>query len=135
MPKWSHIVGYEEGDPNVAMALACGYPRFVYHPYLQRLMSHALDKYSKLNPAEATKNQDCILMPSKPAANRCRDFIVKAYYDSDGDLISPDNCVDVEDRCDHLDMETQGHRRVKVMDLESAGVHAVIFPAEVRHER
>ncbi|GMH53796.1 hypothetical protein TrST_g8084 [Triparma strigata] len=129
MPKWSHIVGYEEGDPNVAMALACGYPRFVYHPYLQRLMSHALEKYSKLNP-EATKNQDCILMPSKPAANRCRDFIVKAYYDSDGDLISPDNCVDVEDRCDHLDMETQGHRRVKVMDLESAGVHAVIFPAE-----
>ena len=81
MPKWDHVVGYEEGDEAVANALACGYPRFVYHPYLQSLMTYALDEYSRrinsdvlgLNDTKETNNNmmhDCILMPSKAAANR-----------------------------------------------------------------
>ncbi|GMH69372.1 hypothetical protein TrLO_g2894 [Triparma laevis f. longispina] len=129
LPLWSHIVGYEEGDPNVANALACGYPRFVYHPYLQELMVYALKEYDKKCDGNSGR-QDCILMPSKAAGNRCRDFIVKAYYEKDSGFISPDNCVDLEDTCSHVDMEEQEHRRVKVMDLETCGVHAVIFPAE-----
>ena len=43
---------------------------------------------------------------------------MKAYYERDGGLISPDNCKDVPDVCCHLDMSTQAHRRVKVMDLQ-----------------
>ena len=38
MPKWSHVVGYEEGDPSVTDKLVLGYPRFVYHPYVKRLV-------------------------------------------------------------------------------------------------
>jgi hypothetical protein len=34
---WSHVVGYEEGDPAVTQKLALGYPRFVYHPYIRQL--------------------------------------------------------------------------------------------------
>jgi len=37
MPLWSHVVGYEEGDYNIHSKLACGYPRFVYHPYIRSL--------------------------------------------------------------------------------------------------
>ena len=39
--------GYEEGEEAVASALSCGYPRFVYHPYLLTLMDHAIDVYCK----------------------------------------------------------------------------------------
>ena len=73
MPKWEHVVGYEEGDVTIAEALACGYPRFVYHPYLQILMTKALDKYNEAtndNNSIHRHAHDCILMPSKAAANR-----------------------------------------------------------------
>lgn len=38
MPKWSHVVGYEEGDPAVTDRLVLGYPRFVYHPFVKQLV-------------------------------------------------------------------------------------------------
>lgn len=38
MPKWSHVVGYEEGDPSVTDKLVLGYPRFVYHPFVKQLV-------------------------------------------------------------------------------------------------
>lgn len=37
MPLWKHVCGYEEGDTAVIEALAVGYPRFVYHPYVSQL--------------------------------------------------------------------------------------------------
>jgi hypothetical protein len=68
-------------------------------------------------------------MPSLRAANRCRDFIVKAALSSTDELISPDNSLDVPDLCSPVDLTTQAHRRVKTMDLEVEGIHAVVFPA------
>ena len=129
LPKWAHVIGYEEGDTAVSSALACGYPRFVYHPYICTLMEHAKEDYSSRCAGEE-KDVDCVLMPSLRAANRCRDFVAKACFDTDGGLISPDNCVDLEDTSSALDMSTQAHRKVKVLDLQACGIHAVIFPAE-----
>ena len=71
--------------------------------------------------------------PSPPlslkAANRCRDFIVKATMSHADELISPDNSLDVPDVCCASDLTTQKHRRVKVMDMEAEDIHAVVFPA------
>ncbi len=38
MPEWRHVVGYEEGDRSVTDKLVLGYPRFVYHPFVRRLV-------------------------------------------------------------------------------------------------
>ena len=46
MPLWSHVVGYEEGDLTVHSKLACGYPRFVYHPYIRELAEVREDLFS-----------------------------------------------------------------------------------------
>ena len=48
LPTWSSVVGYEEGSPQVTEKLACGYPRFVYHPYVIKLMAVALEMDKKL---------------------------------------------------------------------------------------
>lgn len=37
LPKWEHVVGYEEGKREVLDALACGYPRFFVHPLVLEL--------------------------------------------------------------------------------------------------
>eukprot|EP00957_Ditylum_brightwellii_P135303 10317340-Ditylum_brightwellii.AAC.1 len=47
LPTWSSVVGYEEGDPQVSNALSCGYPRFVYHPYVLKLANVALEMDAK----------------------------------------------------------------------------------------
>jgi hypothetical protein len=40
LPTWSSVVGYEEGDTMIIQAMRCGYPRFVYHPYVVLLMNY-----------------------------------------------------------------------------------------------
>ncbi|MEO0447613.1 MAG: PLP-dependent transferase [Verrucomicrobiota bacterium] len=37
MPHWDHVVGYEEEDPAIIDRLACGYPRFLVHPFVRQL--------------------------------------------------------------------------------------------------
>ena len=48
----THTKGYEEGEEEVSKALACGYPRFVYHPYILTLMDHAIEVYCKKEGTE-----------------------------------------------------------------------------------
>ena len=37
LPKWIHVVGYEQGDPSVISQLTTGYPRFRIHNDVQTL--------------------------------------------------------------------------------------------------
>ncbi|GAB5361782.1 hypothetical protein AAMO2058_000741900 [Amorphochlora amoebiformis] len=68
MPCWEHIVGYEEGDPEVWDALALGYPRFVVHPYIARLFRACDREMAKYGEA-------CFAFPSERVAKRACDYI------------------------------------------------------------
>lgn len=57
LPTWSSVVGYEEGDIAITSQLKCGYPRFVYHPYVIQLMHTVLDKYSTKIPSKSSSSQ------------------------------------------------------------------------------
>ena len=70
MPKWQHVVGYEEGDASVHDKLACGYPRFVYHPGVTRLSEAILERRGLLG-----KGAQCAVMPHGAAAERLAAFL------------------------------------------------------------
>ena len=127
LPTWSSIVGYEEGDPEVTSKMGCGYPRFVYHPYLIKLMDLSLDLDVKANPSHATEERECIILPGKGCANRARDFMIKAL-DMEGTipLCSPDNALD-----SFSSPEDHDRYPIRVLSLptETIDVHALIFPA------
>lgn len=42
LPLWEHNIGYEEGDPAVISKLLAAYPRFCFHPLVQRLCDRDL---------------------------------------------------------------------------------------------
>jgi cystathionine gamma-synthase len=162
LPTWSSVVGYEEGSPQVTENLACGYPRFVYHPYIIKLMDVALEMDKAIQNEETTgsgsqsENQwDCIVLPSRDSALRCHDFLVKACGYLDGNAASPrlvdsnlsqiignariplfstDNAINT---CADADAGTGTDNNcynpkapIRVLDVNAAGVHAVIFPAQ-----
>lgn len=102
LPTWSSIVGYEEGSREITSQLACGYPRFVFHPYVVELMDYAILKdgqkqqqqhqYQQNNDdcnlvtdssRSVSSNWDCIILPTQDAALRCHDYLIRAcgYYD------------------------------------------------------
>jgi len=68
MPTWQDVVDYEEGDPRIAAAFQCGYPRFFIHPKVQE-MFHAAER------SLAKEGECCLVFPTLAAAERCRDFI------------------------------------------------------------
>jgi cystathionine gamma-synthase len=39
------VRGYEEKDPEITRAMTSGYPRFVVHPFLQRLAAHLRERH------------------------------------------------------------------------------------------
>lgn len=87
MPTWSSVVGYEEGEPEIVSKLKCGYPRFVYHPYVIKLMEACLDVDARLREEEEKGEQevaarrrrwDCLVLPSGRSARRAKDFLVGA---------------------------------------------------------
>ena len=150
LPTWCSVVGYEEGSPEVTEKLACGYPRFVYHPYVIQLMDAglAMDRQrSQLNG-----DFDCIVLPSRNSALRCHDFLVKACGYLDGKAVSPrlvdridtvdqlvgdsriqlfsnDNAIDLNDNDNDQDVYN-AQSPIRVLDFGVADVHAVIFPAQ-----
>ncbi len=68
MPLWAHAVGYETGDPAVIDRLACGYPRFVYHPRVEALATACEAKFAR--PGEF-----CLPLPSQRAAEEACAYI------------------------------------------------------------
>ncbi|TPX59811.1 hypothetical protein PhCBS80983_g02193 [Powellomyces hirtus] len=68
LPTWQDNVGYEEGDARVLSALRSGYPRFVYHDNVKKLIAYCEKAYAK--PSEA-----CVVFPSRRVASECREFM------------------------------------------------------------
>lgn len=117
LPTWSAVVGYEEGNPDVVKSMKCGYPRFVYHPYVLRLMETILEQHG-------TPSEDCLVLPSAAAAVRCQVFLQEALEGKRGQ----DNA--------HLEGATldsntsRASSRVRTVAVGAADIHAVMFPAE-----
>lgn len=131
LPTWSAVVGYEEGNPTVTAAMLCGYPRFVYHPYVLQLMKHILSLHG-------TEKEDCLVLPSIYAARRCQIFLLRALFgrdEADSRFSLPDPASvarlpleEVHARANDTSLESP----IKVVSVntgERAEVHAVLFPA------
>ncbi|KAE8980409.1 hypothetical protein PR003_g24879 [Phytophthora rubi] len=79
MPDWAHVVGYEEGKPEVLGAMACGYPRFFRHPLVVAL-SALVQK--QLFPEDDVDAWELMPVPTSDAADRLRHFLVTSHSDS-----------------------------------------------------
>jgi cystathionine gamma-synthase len=119
LPTWSSVVGYEEGDEAVTSAMRCGYPRFVYHPYVLQLADVFLEKFSN-------GSEDCLVLPTREAAMRCQSFLQQALEKD-----TPTGDVALIERPENAPSElNQKSSKIRVESLEDAGVYAVIFPAK-----
>ena len=65
LPLWKHVVGYEEGDPDVVSLMRTGYPRFLVHDMVREIA------------ARMAGNRPCLPFPSRAVAERCRQFIAR----------------------------------------------------------
>lgn len=68
LPLWSHVVGYEEGDPAIVNQLQSGYPRFCCPPPISRLFAAAEKEL-------AGAGERCLVFPRLVHAERCVEFI------------------------------------------------------------
>ena len=133
LPTWCSVVGYEEGDQDIVSALTCGYPRFVYHPYVLQLMEVFLEKFPNDNDYE----EDCLVLPTKEAAQRCQAFLQESLehnHIGGGRLLqssSTDNAlVERSDVVSASSSSPSSNSRIRVASIEEVDVHAVLFPAE-----
>lgn len=62
LPTMADVRGYEEKEPRVLEALRSGYPRFVVHEFVQRLIDFYLQR-------EGLKKRAAVLVPSRRAAD------------------------------------------------------------------
>ena len=44
LPKMADVIGYEEKDPATLEAMPTGYPRFVRHQMIKRMVEHLIPK-------------------------------------------------------------------------------------------
>jgi cystathionine gamma-synthase len=61
LPEWADVIGYEEKDPRVIDRMRTGYPRFFFHPLIQRV------RY-QLQPKPG---RDVLPFHDEPAAREC----------------------------------------------------------------
>lgn len=69
LPCWDHVVGYEEGRPEIVAAMQLGYPRFVLHPQVAEL-------FAAIGQQLGREGERCFAFPSAEIAGRCRDFLI-----------------------------------------------------------
>jgi cystathionine gamma-synthase len=152
LPKWSDVVGYEEGNVAVTSKMVCGYPRFVFHPYVVRLMEVVIEMEKQkgdeqgLLSCRAQEDVDCLLLPSYEAACRAHDFLRKAvllqgtmstttttatasssYSDNALQHTLTSSCNINDNHHHHLGSIL----RIRSLQIPS-NVHALIFPAETK---
>ena len=68
LPTWGDNIDYEKWDSRVISKLSCGYPRFVYHPYVKTLFGECEERFAK-------KGEQCVAFPSRRTAEACRKFL------------------------------------------------------------
>jgi cystathionine gamma-synthase len=79
MPDWSHVVGYEEGRPEVLGAMACGYPRFFRHPLVVELATLV---QTRVFPEDDPHVWELMVTPTAAVAERLRLFLVASNAES-----------------------------------------------------
>lgn len=104
IPLWAHVVGYEEGDPEVLAALACGYPRFFVHPLVTALAARLKSS------SDDDDARELAVSPTRETADRLRAFLL-ATARNEG------HAVDDAD--------------VAVESVRGGVVHAVRFPTQL----
>lgn len=82
MPEWRHVVGYEENDPAVVGAMACGYPRFFRHPLVRALEALAVARLLQEDAAAEAEDWQVMAAPDAAAAARLRSFLVDSNRES-----------------------------------------------------
>jgi len=73
LPLWDHVIGYEEGRPDVVDKLHCGYPRFVIHETVRKLIDVCLERF-------ATPGRTGLVFPSRGSAERCAEYLARHDY-------------------------------------------------------
>lgn len=68
LPRWDHVVGYEEGDESIIEAFESGYPRFVPHPWVAELFVAAQEEFAK-------QGESALVFPSLAAAWRAAEYV------------------------------------------------------------
>lgn len=68
LPLWKHVIGYEEGDPEVVGKFRSGYPRFCCPPAVSDLFAQAEKEIGQ-------EGERCIVFPRLIHAQRCLEFI------------------------------------------------------------
>ena len=79
MPQWSHVVGYEEAQPEVINAMTCGYPRFFRHPLVVELQTVVKNQ---IFPHDDINIWELIIVPNSNVADRVSRFLVDSNHDS-----------------------------------------------------
>lgn len=85
LPLWSHVVGYEEGDPVIVNAMKTGYPRFKLHSSVSLLSDELIQKRVGSMKYKGTKEDEilkwsCFLFPTSHVANRFKIFLIKVLF-------------------------------------------------------
>jgi cystathionine gamma-synthase len=134
LPTWSSVVGYEEGDPKVTSALATGYPRFVYHPYLVQLMQTILQIYGNV------KTEDCLILPTADAAARCQAFLLMSLENrcdvTDNALICSSVTEPSSEERQKSSTSLNANSRIRLLtipgekDYVDEAIYVVFFPAQ-----
>lgn len=70
LPLWRHVVGYEEGDPDVVSKFRSGYPRFCCPPAISALFTQAEKELGQ-------EGERAIVFPRLVHAERCLEFIAR----------------------------------------------------------
>lgn len=65
LPHWDHVIGYEEGSLEIRSKLPQGYPRFVYHPWVEQLARRMAGEAPALP------------LPSREAAEICQSYVLR----------------------------------------------------------
>ncbi len=68
LPMWDHVVGYEEGRPEVLAALHGGYPRFRLPASVQDLFDACANRFGR-------RGEVVYAFPSESVALRCRAYV------------------------------------------------------------
>tara|TARA_R110000850_G_scaffold202967_7_gene329074 strand:- start:6164 stop:7693 length:1530 start_codon:yes stop_codon:yes gene_type:complete len=68
LPRWEHVIGYEEGKAEIIDTFECGYPRFIPHPFVAELFMAAQEEFAR-------KNEVAVVFPSLAAAWRCAEYV------------------------------------------------------------
>lgn len=72
LPKWSHVIGYEEKDPEVLKHFRSGYPRFCCPPTIGALFEAAERELARTG-------ERCLVFPRQSHAQRCLEFVSKQF--------------------------------------------------------